>query len=116
MTTHHTIDATKKSIGRIASEAAILLMGKNTPTFQKHISPDVAVSIVHASKAILHGRKLEQGTHKRYSGYPGGLTITSWKDVVAKKGYGELFRVAVSGMLPKNKLRAKMLKRLTIEE
>ncbi|MEK7139954.1 MAG: uL13 family ribosomal protein [Patescibacteria group bacterium] len=116
MTTQHTIDATKKSIGRVASEAAILLMGKNTPAFQKHISPDVSVKVVHASKAALHAKKMDQGTHKRYSGYPGGLTITSWKDVVAKKGYAELFRVAVSGMLPKNKLRAKMLKRLIIEE
>ncbi len=116
MTTEHTIDATKKSIGRVASQAATLLMGKDTPAFQKHILSDVTVKITNASEVVLHAKKIDQSTHKRYSGYPGGLTITTWKDVVAKKGYGELFRVAVAGMLPKNKLRAQMLKRLIIEE
>ena len=114
MTTEHTIDATRKSVGRVASEAAILLMGKDTPAFQKHILSDVTVKIKNASRALFHARKLEQGTHKRYSGHPGGLT--PWKEVAVKKGYGQLFRVAVSGMLPKNKLRAKMLKRLRVEE
>lgn len=114
--TEHIIDATKKSVGRVATEAAILLMGKNAPTYQKHISPDVMVKIKNASHALFHARKLEQGTHKRYSGHPGGLTITPWKEVAAKKGYGQLFRVAVAGMLPKNKLRPRMLKRLVVEE
>ena len=112
----HTIDATKKSIGRVASQAAVLLMGKDTPAFQKHVLSPVNVKITNASRAILHAKKMDQSIHKRYSGYPGGLTITVWKEVVAKKGYGELFRVAVAGMLPKNKLRAQRLKRLIVEE
>ncbi|MEK7065767.1 MAG: uL13 family ribosomal protein, partial [Patescibacteria group bacterium] len=114
--TQHIIDAAKKSVGRVASQAAILLMGKDTPAFRRYIAPNVNVKITHASQAHVHAKKLAQGTHKRYSGYPGGLKTSSWEDVVAKKGYGELFRVAVSGMLPKNKLKAQMLKRLIVEE
>lgn len=110
------INAEKKSVGRVASEAAVFLMGKDTAAFERNIAPDVKVTITNASRSLLHARKLEQGIHKRYSGYPGGLKLTTWKDVVAKKGYGELFRVAVAGMLPKNKLRAPMMKRLVIEE
>lgn len=110
------INAEKRSVGRVASEAAVFLMGKDTPAFERNIAPDVRVKIINASRAIPHARKIEQSTHKRYSGYPGGLKITAWKDVVAKKGYGELFRVAVAGMLPRNKLRAPMMKRLVVEE
>jgi len=112
----HTIDATKKSVGRVASQAAFLLMGKNLAAYERNKIPDIRVKITNASKARFYAKKLEQGIHKRYSGYPGGLTQTVWKDVAAKKGYGELFRVAVAGMLPKNKLKARMLKHLVIEE
>lgn len=110
------IDAEKKSVGRVASEAALFLMGKDTPSYRRNVTPDVTVKITHASRALIHGKKTDQQTHVRYSGYPGGLKIMPWKEVVEKKGYGELFRVAISGMLPKNKLRARMLKRLSVEE
>ena len=112
----HIIDAGRKSVGRVATEAAVLLMGKDSQMFKRNIAPDVTVKITNASRVLIHGRKMEQREHKRYSGYPGGLTSTTWSEVVKKKGYGELLKRAISGMLPKNKLRANMLKRLVVEE
>jgi len=65
---------------------------------------------------VIHDRKRATKTYSRYSGYPGGLKQPTMADVIAKKGYGEIFREAVSGMLPKNKLRARMLKNLITTE
>lgn len=110
----YTLDAENKKIGRVATQAAVLLMGKNTAGFAKNSVPDVTVEIKNASKASIDGKKLTQKTYSRYSGYPGGLKQPSMEKVIAKKGYGELFREAISGMLPKNKLRNKMMKNLII--
>lgn len=112
----YTLDAENKRIGRIATQAAIFLMGKNTTAFQKNIAPDVTVEIKNTSKALIDEKKMDQKTYSRYSGYPGGLKQPTMKQVVAKKGYSELFKKAVSGMLPKNKLRAKMMNNLKITE
>ena len=112
----YTIDAENKKIGRVATEAAVLLMGKNLADFKRNAIPQVVVEIKNTSKASVDEKKLLQKTYSRYSGYPGGLKQPTGKQVVAKKGYSELFREAVSGMLPKNKLRAKMLKNLVITE
>lgn len=112
----HTLDAENKRIGRVATEAAVLLMGKNTVDFKKNTIPQIVVEIKNASKSKIFDSKMVQKTYSRYSGYPGGLKQPTMSQVVAKKGYGELFREAVSGMLPKNKLRAKMLKNLIVTE
>lgn len=112
----YTIDATDKSVGRVASEAAKILMGKNTAAYQRNQAPEVTVTIDHASKANVHFKKFTQRAHKSFSGYPGGLSELKWKDVIAKKGYSELFRKAVYGMLPGNRLRNGMMKRLRINE
>lgn len=112
----YTLDAENKKIGRIATVAAEYLMGKNLPDFARNVIPEVTVEIKNTSKVIIDDKKLTQKTYSRYSGYPGGLKQPTMEQVIAKKGYGELFREAVSGMLPKNKLRARMMKNLIVTE
>lgn len=116
MTKKYTLDAENKRIGRIATEAAVLLMGKNTPEFARNSIPEIEVEILNTSKALIDEKKMDQKTYSRYSGYPGGLKQPTMKQVIEKKGYRELFREAISGMLPKNKLRARMMNNLTIKE
>lgn len=116
MTKKYTLDAENKRIGRIATQAAVYLMGKNNPEFARNNIPEVEVEILNTSKALIHDGKMTQKTYSRYSGYPGGLRQPTMQQVIAKKGYRELFREAISGMLPKNKLRAKMMNNLTIKE
>ncbi len=112
----YTIDAQNKKIGRVASEVAKILMGKNTTGYKPNEVADAEVTITNASKADISAKKMDSKTYKAYSGYPGGLKYTSMPKKVAKKGYGELFKIAVKGMLPKNKLQSRMLKNLTVTE
>ncbi len=112
----YTLDAENKRIGRVATQAAVYLMGKNLPTFAKNSIPNVTVEIKNTSKAIVDDNKKEQKTYSRYSGYPGGLRQPTMEQVIAKKGFSEIFKNAVSGMLPKNKLRQKMMNNLIITE
>lgn len=112
----HTIDATEKKLGRVASEAAVLLMGKNVADFQKNEVANVKVNITNASKLDIDSKKLNSKEYKRYSGYPGGLKIRKMSHVVDNKGYKELVERAIYGMLPANKLRAKVMKNLVITE
>ncbi|HEY4509159.1 MAG TPA: uL13 family ribosomal protein [Candidatus Paceibacterota bacterium] len=112
----YTLDAENKRIGRVATQAAVYLMGKNLTDFKRNSIPQVVVEIKNTSKALIDDKKMLQKTYSRYSGYPGGLKQPTMKQVVGKKGYAELFREAISGMLPKNKLRPKMLKNLMITE
>ena len=112
----YTLDAENKKIGRIATQAAVYLMGKNTPDFTKNNIPNVTVEIKNASKVSIDSKRLSQKTYSRYSGYPGGLKQPSMSKVIESKGYSELFKEAVSGMLPKNKLRSKMMNNLKITE
>ncbi len=112
----HTIDATNGKLGRIAAQAAKLLIGKDKTDFVKNAIVGSKVKIVNASKLSITEKKVKTDTHARYSGYPGGLTKETFDKVIAKKGYGELLKRAISGMLPKNKLRTKFLLNLTITE
>ena len=110
----YTIDAENKKIGRVATEAAVFLMGKNLPDFKRNAIPNVTVEIKNVAKASIDEKKLQQKTYSKYSGHPGGLRQPTAKQIVEKKGRKELFKEAVFGMLPKNKLRAKMIKNLII--
>ena len=112
----YTLDAENKRIGRVATDAAVFLMGKNLPTFAKNSIPNVKVEITNTSKALIDDSKMSQKTYTRYTGHPGGLRQPTMEQVIAKKGYSELFKEAVKGMLPKNKLRVKMMANLTISE
>lgn len=112
----HQIDAGGKKLGRVATQAAVLLMGKNRTDFVRNAIPTVKVKISNASKLSVTAKKMSQKNYKRYSGYAGGLKETSMKKVVSDKGMKEALRVAVRGMLPKNKLRNRMMKNLIITE
>lgn len=112
----YTIDAENKKIGRVATEAVVYLMGKNNPDFKRNTIPNVTVEIKNTSKASIAENKKLQKTYSRYSGYPGGLRQPTMTEVISKKGYSELFKEAIKGMLPKNKLRAKMINNLIITE
>lgn len=112
----HIIDATGKKLGRVASEAAVILMGKNEPTLTKNLVPTTTVHIINASKVAVDAKKLDTKNYIRYSGYPGGQTIENMAHVVARKGYEEIFTQAIYGMIPPNKLRPRIMKHLTVTE
>ena len=112
----HTIDAQGKRMGRVATEAAVLLMGKNLPSFAKNKVTPVKVSIVNASKAYISIKKRETKVYASHSQYLGGINTKKMSHVIDHKGYGEVFRRAVLGMLPKNKLRSEMIKNLIVTE
>lgn len=111
-----TIDAKGKTLGRVASEAAKVLLGKHKPTFVKHQVVGEEVEVVNAGKIRITGNKLEDKEYTRYSGYPGGLKKESYAMLVKRRGSGEAIRRAVLGMLPKNRLQAHRIKLLTIKE
>jgi len=102
-------------MGRVASEAALKLRGKATPTYERNVLPDVTVEVLNASKLSISEKKSEQVTYQRYSGYPGGLRETSLGEFVAKKGHAELLRKIVLGMLPRNRQRSRLIKRLIVK-
>ncbi|MFA6338882.1 MAG: uL13 family ribosomal protein [Candidatus Paceibacterota bacterium] len=110
------IDATNKKLGRIASEAATLLMGKKEVDFARNKLPNTKVTIVNASKASLDEKKMEMNLKEQYSGYPGGLKKISIKQTLEKKGYGKIFENAIKGMIPRNKLRPLIMKHLVITD
>lgn len=113
---NHIIDATGKSLGRLASEVAALLNAKDSVSFVKNAVADVTVTVENASKVKVTGNKMNESVHKSYSGYPGGLKEKPLKHVVATKGYGEIIKHAVKGMLPKNKLQDIRLKNLVVKD
>ena len=110
------IDAKDKKLGRVATEAAAILMGKNSVHFVRNAVPAIIVKINNVSKMMITEKKRMTKEYKRYSGYPGGLKIETMEKVVNKKGYSEIMRRAVYKMLPSNKLRAKMMKHLIVSE
>lgn len=112
----HTIDATGKAIGRVASQAASLLLGKGSTAFRREKKDAIFVTIENASKVKLSPKKAAETITNTYSGYPGGFKESNWQTIAAKKGYGELFINAIHGMLPNNRLRKDLMKRLVIKE
>lgn len=116
MTTTYTIDAEGKVFGRVASEAAKDLMGKNLPDYTANKVADVLVIIINASKTKMTERRMEETLHERYSGQPGGFKKETNAKIIEKKGWKGLYELAVYGMLPANKLRPLTMKRLTIKE
>lgn len=116
MTKIHTIDATEKTLGRVSSAAAKILMGKTTPDYVANKVADVSLVIENVSKTRMTEKRKEETLHSRYSGYPGGLKFESNAKILKNKGWEELYRMAIRGMLPANKLRPLMMKRLTIKE
>lgn len=112
----YTIDAKGRVPGRIATEVAVLLMGKNRTDFAKNKIPAVEVEVIDASGMKFDGKKLKDKAYYTHSLYPGGLKKETLSHVIEKKGAKEVLRRAVYGMLPKNKLRPKMMKNLKIKD
>lgn len=111
-----TIDAAGTTVGRVASKAAMALMGKDAATFERHIMTGGKVTIMNAGKIKIDPRKLDTVKYAQYSGYPGGLRYETLAQVLEKKGIEEVLRRAVYGMLPGNKLRPEIMKNLTVTE
>lgn len=111
----HTIDATNKVLGRLASYIAVLLRGKQKPSFVPYKDMGDFVIIKNVRKMKITGKKMEQKKYYRHSGYMGGLKEIPLKKLFKEKP-NEVLRKAVSGMLPKNKLRPKQIKRLKFEK
>lgn len=114
--TTYAIDATGKSIGRVATEAAKALMGKTSPQYTPNIASEVHVTVSNAAKLHITEKKRLQKKYTDYSGHPGGLKIQSLSQMIARKGHGSSIRRAVERMLPRNTLRNGRLKRLIIKD
>jgi large subunit ribosomal protein L13 len=109
----HVIDATDVVLGRLASQAAILLRGKHKPVFAPHLDTGDFVIVVNAAKVALTGTKLADKRAYRHSGYPGGLRSVAYADLMATRPERVVER-AVRGMLPKNTLGRQMLRKLKV--
>jgi len=107
------IDADGKSFGRVASEVAILLMGKHKPIYSPHLDVGDYVIIVNASKIKITGQKLRQKIYYRHSNYPGGLKSLSLGEMMEKHPTRAI-EYAVKGMLPHNRLGHAMFKKLKV--
>ena len=107
------IDATDKPIGRIATEAALILRGKHKPTFTPNIDTGDHVIILNCSKAILTGNKLDQKIYRHHSGYIGGMKEVTAR-VMLEKDPEKAMMLAVKGMLPHNSLGRAQLKKLRV--
>ena len=110
------IDAAGMTLGRVASSIAVLLIGKDKASYERHIYSGSPVKVVNASKIKITAKKLEEIYHTRYSGYRGGLRILKGTETMEKKGLKELVKLAVYHMLPGNKLRREMMKNLVVED
>jgi len=114
-TNTYKIDASGKRLGKVATEAATVLMGKNTPQFAKHIMSDVQVEITNSSKLDIP-EKREGEIFQSYSGYPGGRKEETLIHLAERLGYREVLRRSIGGMLPNNKHKKRLLNQLIISE
>jgi large subunit ribosomal protein L13 len=112
---NHTIDATGKRLGKVATEAAAILIGKHEVDFARHTINDVTVTIVNASKLDVPEKKATE-VYQSYSGYPGGQRRETLAHLAHRRGYSEVIRRTISGMLPKNKHRKRLLTQLVVTE
>jgi len=109
----HTIDGSGKILGKLATQAASLLMGKHKPIFSRHLDSGDFVVITNAEKVQVTGNKTKQKVYYRHSGYPGGLKSISLEKLL-ETDPTQVIEYAVKGMLPKTRLRAGMMKRLKV--
>jgi large subunit ribosomal protein L13 len=113
---NHMVDAEGKVLGRLATQVAVLLRGKNKVGFAPHKDMGDFVVVKNVDKLKFTGKKFEDKIYYHHTLYMGGLKKQTMKEVSEKKGYSEILRKAVMGMLTKNKLRARQIKRLRFEK
>ena len=109
----YVVDADGMPLGRLASQVAAILRGKNKPTFTPHCDTGDHVIVINAAKVVLTGKKLDQKNYYHHSGYPGGLKSTSYRKLLAEKPEFAV-KHAVVGMLPKGPLGRQMAKKLKV--
>ncbi len=109
----YVVDAEGQTLGRLATQIAVVLRGKNKPTFTPHVDTGDYVIVVNADKIVLTGKKLDQKNYYRHSGYVGGLKTTVARKMI-EKNPEFMIHEAVRGMLPKNTLGRHMIKKLHI--
>ncbi|HYJ33355.1 MAG TPA: 50S ribosomal protein L13 [Candidatus Binatia bacterium] len=109
----YVVDAEGQILGRLASEIASVLKGKRKPTYSTHLDVGDNVIVVNAEKVLVTGRKRDNKIYFRHSLYPGGDTRTRFRDLQAQKP-DEIIRLAVKGMMPKNRLGRAMMKKLKV--
>ena len=109
----YVVDAKDQTLGRLATEIAVLLRGKHKPIFSPHMDVGDFVIVINADKIRVTGDKMETKKYYRHSGYPGGLTSITLRDQL-QRFPDRVIRAAVRGMLPKNSLGRKQLKKLKI--
>lgn len=114
-TQEFTIDAKGMRIGRIASQAAALLNGKSSVKFSKNLVTPVRVQIINASQIDISEKRTKE-VLKRYSGYPSGQKLETFEHLAKRRGYGELLKRVIAGMVPKNRLHKPRLKNLVVSE
>ena len=107
------VDATDMPLGRLASQVAAILRGKNKPTFTPHVDTGDFVIVINSDKVVLTGKKLEQKMKRHHSLYMGGMKEIQYSKYMAEKSDDAVYE-AVKGMLPKNSLGRKMLKKLRV--
>jgi large subunit ribosomal protein L13 len=107
------VNADGKVLGRMATELAKILKGKNKPTYTPHVDTGDFVIVVNAGKVTLTGKKMNDKIYYHHTGYPGGIKEITAEKLLAKKPT-EMIRMAVKGMLPKNSLGRQMLRKLKI--
>ena len=107
------VNAEGKVLGRLSTELAKMLKGKNKPSYTPHLDTGDFVIVVNAGKVALTGKKMKDKIYYRHTGYPGGIREMSAGELMAKKP-AEMIRMAVKGMLPKNSLGRQMLRKLKI--
>ena len=107
------VDAKGQTLGRLASRVASVLTGKSKPTYTPHVDTGDYVIVINAEKIKLTGNKLQQKKYYRHTGYPGGRKEVAYKDLIATKPEFVIEK-AVKGMLPKNKLARKQIKKLKV--
>jgi large subunit ribosomal protein L13 len=109
----YVIDAADQTLGRLSSEIASILRGKHKPTYTPHVDTGDFVVVINADKIQLTGNKLDQKMYRHHSGYPGGLKEMTYRLLMQKKPE-KAIEIAVKGMLPHNRLGARMLKKLKV--
>jgi large subunit ribosomal protein L13 len=109
----YVVDAEGVVLGRLASQVANVLRGKHKPIYTPHVDTGDYVIIVNADKAVLTGKKLDQKIYYHHSGYPGGLSETRYRDLMADKPEFAM-KKAITGMLPKGPLGRQMAKKLRV--
>jgi large subunit ribosomal protein L13 len=109
----YVVDAEGQTLGRLATEVARILRGKNKPQYTPHVDTGDFVVVVNAEKVVVTGRKAEQKVYRRHSGYPGGLKETSYARMLERQPT-EILRKAVKGMMPKTRLARQQLRKLKI--